>query len=302
LRHQRIDHTQTSARTRRLESMPILSSIGRTDAPFLISSSIYGGDGCPALRANGIGIIGLETSFESGGVRTFGFGPLTGTVQITLDLRGTASQADAALWGAPSTFRPAGFGNSARLKQPGAPAIYRENSSCTQRRPIERPFSVSADLARLSRRMQECARRSELSSPTCASPQEALSRHRQAPTSSTRLVQAEKLLLWGSWLPPVQATPRLPHHCKPDIFGRATPDWARRHFLIVRSSPQCGSGPARSATAPRARLSLQPAHASRATDRTKLRLGRSRLAGIAYSKMATSFRDRNFGRDPECQN
>jgi hypothetical protein len=148
---------------------------------------------------------------------------------------------------------PVGFGNGVRLKQPGARATYRANSSCTQRRPIERPFSVSADLARLSRRMQECERRCELAAPTCALPQEALSRHRQAPPSSTRLIQAEKLLLWGSWLPPVQATPRLPHHCKPDIFGRATPDWARQHFF-VRSSPQCGSGPARSATAPRARL------------------------------------------------
>ena len=63
-----------------------MSSTGRTDAPFLISSTIFGGGGYLALRANGTGFIGLETSFEYGGVRTFGFGPLTGTGQITLGL------------------------------------------------------------------------------------------------------------------------------------------------------------------------------------------------------------------------
>jgi hypothetical protein len=61
-------------------------SIGRTDAPFLISSTIFGGGGYLALLANGTGFIGLETSFDYGGVFTFGFGPLTGTGQITLGL------------------------------------------------------------------------------------------------------------------------------------------------------------------------------------------------------------------------
>src|SRR5437879_13807285 len=114
------------------------------------------------------------------------------------------------LCGAPhrALSRSVGFGMP-RLKQPGAPARYRESSSSTQRRPIGQPFSVSSDLARLSRRLQECERRSELSSPTCASPQEALSWHHQAPTSSTRSIQAEKLLLWGSRAPPFEATPLL---------------------------------------------------------------------------------------------
>lgn len=61
-----------------------LVSIGRSDAPFLISSTIFGGGGYLALLANGTGFIGLETSFDYGGVFTFGFGPLTGTGQITL--------------------------------------------------------------------------------------------------------------------------------------------------------------------------------------------------------------------------
>jgi hypothetical protein len=48
----------------------MLSSIGRTDAPFLISPNIYDGGGHFALDANGSGIVGLEASFEFGGVRT----------------------------------------------------------------------------------------------------------------------------------------------------------------------------------------------------------------------------------------
>jgi len=62
----------------------MLSSIGRTDPPFLISSSLYGGGGCLALRANGTGISALEATFEFGDGCTFGFGPLTGTSQIML--------------------------------------------------------------------------------------------------------------------------------------------------------------------------------------------------------------------------
>ena len=35
-----------------------LSSIGRTDPPFLISSTVHGGGGYLALRTNGTGIVG----------------------------------------------------------------------------------------------------------------------------------------------------------------------------------------------------------------------------------------------------
>jgi hypothetical protein len=41
-------------------------SIGRSDAPFLISSTIFGGGRYFALRANGKGFIGLETGFDYG--------------------------------------------------------------------------------------------------------------------------------------------------------------------------------------------------------------------------------------------
>lgn len=58
-------------------------SIGRSDAPFLISSTIFGGGGYLALIANAKGFIGLECSFDYGGVATLGFGPLSGTLQIT---------------------------------------------------------------------------------------------------------------------------------------------------------------------------------------------------------------------------
>ena len=51
----------------------MLSSIGRTDPPFLISPNIYGGGGHFALDANDTGIVGFEASFEFGGVRTLGF-------------------------------------------------------------------------------------------------------------------------------------------------------------------------------------------------------------------------------------
>ena len=74
-------------------------SIGRTDAPFLISSTIFGGGGYLALLANGKGFIGLETSFDYGGVFTFGFGPLTGTGQITLGLYFRAARGEKARLG-----------------------------------------------------------------------------------------------------------------------------------------------------------------------------------------------------------
>lgn len=74
-------------------------SIGRSDSPFLISSTIFGGGGYLALLANGKGFIGLETSFDYGGVFTFGFGPLSGTGQITLGLYFRAARGEPARLG-----------------------------------------------------------------------------------------------------------------------------------------------------------------------------------------------------------
>jgi hypothetical protein len=68
------------------EEAEFLISIGRQDAPFLISSTVFGGGGYLALLANGKGFIGLECSFDYGGVFAFGFGPLTGAGQITLGM------------------------------------------------------------------------------------------------------------------------------------------------------------------------------------------------------------------------
>jgi hypothetical protein len=74
-------------------------SIGRSDSPFLISSTIFGGGGYLALLANGKGFVGLETSFDYGGVFTFGFGPLNGTGQITLGLYFRAARGEPARLG-----------------------------------------------------------------------------------------------------------------------------------------------------------------------------------------------------------
>jgi len=74
-------------------------SIGRSDSPFLISSTIFGGGGYLALLANGKGFIGLETSFDYGGVFTFGFGALSGTGQITLGLYFRAARGEPARLG-----------------------------------------------------------------------------------------------------------------------------------------------------------------------------------------------------------
>jgi hypothetical protein len=59
-------------------------SVGRSDAPFLISSTIFGGGGYLQLTATAKGIVGLEASFNYGGVFAFGFGPLVGQGQLTL--------------------------------------------------------------------------------------------------------------------------------------------------------------------------------------------------------------------------
>jgi hypothetical protein len=150
-------------------------------APFLISSNIFGGGGCLAPRANATGIIRLEAAFKYGGVRTLDFGPLTGKGRITHGLYVRAVKDESAKLGihfmARNAANGARFGfdtpEFARLKQPGAPGTYRANSSCTRRRPTERPFSAPADLARRSRRMRECERLFEPSSPMCALPREA---------------------------------------------------------------------------------------------------------------------------------
>jgi hypothetical protein len=81
------------------EEAEFIVSIGRSDAPFLISSTIFGGGGYLALLANGKGFIGLETSFDYGGVFTFGFGPLSGTGQITLGLYFRAARGEPAQLG-----------------------------------------------------------------------------------------------------------------------------------------------------------------------------------------------------------
>lgn len=81
------------------EEAEFIISIGRSDAPFLISSTVFGGGGYLALLANGKGFIGLETSFDYGGVFTFGFGPLLGTGQITLGLYFRAVRGESARLG-----------------------------------------------------------------------------------------------------------------------------------------------------------------------------------------------------------
>lgn len=65
-------------------------SVGRSDAPFLISSTIFGGGGFLALIADPKGFVGLEGSFDFGGVFAFGFGPLNGSGQITVGVTFTA--------------------------------------------------------------------------------------------------------------------------------------------------------------------------------------------------------------------
>ncbi|MER2252888.1 hypothetical protein ABS772_23495 [Methylorubrum podarium] len=61
-------------------------SIGRSDAPFLISSTIFGGGGYLALIASSRSIVGFEASFDYGGVLAFGFGPLQGIGRVTMGI------------------------------------------------------------------------------------------------------------------------------------------------------------------------------------------------------------------------
>lgn len=62
-------------------------SIGRPSAPFLISSTIFGGGGYLALTTKSNGEFeSFECSFDYGGVAAFGFGPLSGQGQLTLGI------------------------------------------------------------------------------------------------------------------------------------------------------------------------------------------------------------------------
>ena len=61
-------------------------SIGRSDAPFLISSTVFGGGGYLGLISAADRIVGFEASFDFGGVLAFGFGPLTGIGRVTMGI------------------------------------------------------------------------------------------------------------------------------------------------------------------------------------------------------------------------
>lgn len=74
-------------------------SIGRPDAPFLISSTIFGGGGYLALLADAKGYVGLEGSFDFGGVFAFGYGPLQGSGQITVGVTFSARRGENAQLG-----------------------------------------------------------------------------------------------------------------------------------------------------------------------------------------------------------
>lgn len=74
-------------------------SVGRPDAPFLISSTIFGGGGFLAIIAEPKGFVGLEGSFDFGGVFAFGFGPLTGSGQITVGVTFSARRGQGARLG-----------------------------------------------------------------------------------------------------------------------------------------------------------------------------------------------------------
>jgi hypothetical protein len=106
--------------------------------------------------------------------------------------------------------RAARAGGSSALRLPCAPARYRANSASTPRRPRAQPFSTLSGLARLSRRMQECAKRSRPSLTTCASLREASRRHCQGLPSSIQSSLAEKpLQLHASRLPHSTTPPAL---------------------------------------------------------------------------------------------
>jgi len=58
-------------------------ALSSRDNPFIISAAPYGGGGHVGLFANAKEIVGVEASFEFGGVAAFAFGPLSGIGRIT---------------------------------------------------------------------------------------------------------------------------------------------------------------------------------------------------------------------------
>ncbi|WP_316228256.1 hypothetical protein [Bradyrhizobium sp. SZCCHNR1039] len=58
-------------------------ALSSRDNPFIISAAPYGGGGHVGLYANAKTIVGVEASFEFGGVAAFAFGPLSGVGRIT---------------------------------------------------------------------------------------------------------------------------------------------------------------------------------------------------------------------------
>lgn len=68
------------------QAAQFLISIGRDDAPFLISSTIFGGGGFLELVADSQAMVGYAASFDYGGVAAFGFGPLQGMGRLTMGI------------------------------------------------------------------------------------------------------------------------------------------------------------------------------------------------------------------------
>src|SRR5205085_3330923 len=129
--------------------------------------------------------------------------------------------------------------DSAPLRRRDAPVKYHGNNAYTRRWPREQSFSVRSGLARLSPHKRGFARRFRPSSSTCASLRAAWPRHRQGPSSSIGSVQAEKLLLLCSWLPPFQAT--LERHSMSKFFAGAISKW-RFAAILAASDPRSNAG------------------------------------------------------------
>src|SRR5438046_9987468 len=120
-----------------------------------------------------------------------------------------------------------GWQPNSALRRPGAPARYHENSACSPRWLTAQKFSAPWDLAGLLPRKRGSARRFQLSSSTSALLREAWRWHHQGRSSSTGSIQAEKLLLLGSWLPPVRRS--WPAILSPNFFREQRPN----HILLL---------------------------------------------------------------------
>jgi hypothetical protein len=68
-------------------------ALSSRDNPFIISAAPYGGGGHIGLYANARKIVGVEASFEFGGVAAFAFGPLSGIGRITTGIFVSTSEA-----------------------------------------------------------------------------------------------------------------------------------------------------------------------------------------------------------------